>query len=73
MNNSILVVVYPEILKVQMSSFQCHRMNSTSALRTLFYAFSFMHQCKYILRKHKTKECFVVSVLIMDVGLRHEH
>lgn len=70
MNNSILVVAYPEILELEMSSFQYNRINLTSALRTVFYTFSYMHQCKYLLRKHKTNESFVVSVLIMDVGLR---
>lgn len=70
MNNSILVVANPEILEEQVSSFQYHRMNPTSALRTLFYTFSSVHQCKYILGKHKTKGSFMVSVFLVDVGLR---
>ena len=70
MNNLLFVLANPEILEEEMFSFQYHRMNSASLIRILLYTCSYRHQCKYILRKHKTKERFMVSVLIVDVGLR---
>lgn len=68
MNNLLFVVASPEIL--EMSSFQYHRMDSASAVRILLYMCSYMHECKYILRRYKMKERAMVSVLTVDVGLR---